>query len=53
MRADNLKFRNKRQPGGCKLGGGGETSMLHINMENGDRGLIVTSRTIIAIMMTI
>ena len=53
MRADNVIFRNKRQPGGCKLGGGGETSMLHINMENGDRGLIVTSRTIIAIMMTI
>ena len=56
MRPDNLIFRNKRQPGGCKLGGGGKTSMLHINME-----IVVTStitkspnsRTIIAIMMTI
>ena len=56
MRPDNLTFRNKRQPGGCKLGGGGETSMLPINME-----IVVTStitkspnsRTIIAIMMTI
>ena len=56
MRADNVIFRNKRQPGGCKLGGGGETSMLYINLENVVTSTITkspTSRTIIAVMMTI
>ena len=56
MRADNVIFRNKRQPGGCKLGGGGKTSMLPINMEIVLTSTITkspNSRTIIAIMMTI
>ena len=56
MRAHNVIFRNKRQPGGCKLGGGGKTSMLHLNKEIMVTSTITkspTSRTIIAIVKTI